>query len=204
MSKDKIKTFPDLSKSSALHQEANAIGDEQFFLWKRNVSDRYKHLPTDSIKKILKETSFPYSVCFENWQNDYNISSGFRNANAFNAKEVYYLGNKKIDKRGMLGVHEYTDIKFISSIDDFLSLKSKYRIVGFDNIEGARPLSNYKWQPNSMMVFGTESIGLTPLMQSYCDDIVYIEQFGSVRSLNVATASGIAMNDFICKYKKAC
>jgi tRNA G18 (ribose-2'-O)-methylase SpoU len=38
-------------------------------------------------------------------------------------------------------------------------------------------------------------------MQNLCEDIVFIEQFGSVRSLNVGTASGIIMYEFVSQYR---
>ena len=37
---------------------------------------------------------------------------------------------------------------------------------------------------------------MTPLMQSYCDKMVQVPMYGSVRSLNCATTSGIFMSRF--------
>ena len=76
-----------------------------------------------------------------------------------------------------------------------------YRFVGVDNIKDAQPLSSYTWKDNSLMIFGSEGVGLTPTMQSYCDDMIYIKQRGSVRSLNAAVASGIIMNHFATQYE---
>lgn len=199
--KQRLKTLPDLSESSPSHLEAISKGNDHFKLWQRNVIDEFKPLSEDQIKAKLKASSFPYAVCFENFIGDFNIATGIRNANAFNAREVFYLGDKKFDKRGMQGVQNYTEIIWLQSIEDFLKLKDKYKIVGFDNIPGSVPISTYNWHPNTLIVFGSEGVGLTPLMQSYCDELVYIEQFGSVRSLNVATAAGIAMNDFVTKFR---
>jgi len=52
-----------------------------------------------------------------------------------------------------------------------------------------------------MLVFGEEGVGLTPAMQAFCKKIVYIPQYGSVRSLNCGTASGIVMHDFVTRFK---
>lgn len=201
MSREKIRTVPNLSDESPAHLEAKALGNEHFRLWERNVIDEFKHLSEDDIKSKLQSTAFPYAVCFENVINDFNISSSIRNANAFNAKEVFYIGDKKFDRRGMQGVHNYMNIKWLPTIDDFLKLKTIYKIVGFDNISGATAMSQYTWTTNILIVFGSEGVGLTDTMKSMCDEFVYIEQFGSVRSLNVATASGIAMNDIVTKFR---
>jgi tRNA G18 (ribose-2'-O)-methylase SpoU len=201
MSRERIKTIPNLADSSPKHQEAIAMGDDHFRLWERNVIDEFKNLSEEEIKRRLQLTAFPYAVCFENLINDFNISSSIRNANAFNAKEVFYIGDKKFDRRGMQGVHNYMSVKWLATIEDFLQLKTTYKIVGFDNVDGAKPMSSYSWEDNTLIVFGSEGVGLSVGMQNMCDEFVYIQQFGSIRSLNVATASGIAMNDFVSKYR---
>lgn len=182
--------------------DAIALGDEHFHLSYRNVKDEFKSLPDDVIKSKLKETAFPYAVCFENWIGDFNLSTGIRNANAFNAREVFYVGNKKIDRRGALGTYKYTDVNFLPSIDDLLKLQDRYTFVGIDNVPGSVSMSTYAWQPNSLLIFGEEGTGLTPAMQALCKDVVHIDMFGSVRSLNCGTASGITMNAFVNAIRK--
>lgn len=201
--KERVRTVPNLIETSPKHQQALAAGNDHFRLYERNVIDQFKALSEEEIKDKLQATAFPYAVCFENVINDFNIASSIRNANAFNAKEVFYIGDKKFDRRGMQGVHNYMNIKWLPTIDDFLKLKTTYKIVGFDNISGATAMSQYIWSSNTLIVFGSEGVGLTDTMKSMCDEFVYIEQFGSVRSLNVATASGIAMNDIVQKLRKS-
>lgn len=197
----KNRTKPDLSLTSIAHQQAKELGTEQYYLWQRNVIDGFKDKSDDHIKDILRQTAFPYAVCFENWIGDFNMSTGLRNANAFNAKEVFYLGDKKFDRRGCTGVYNYTPIQWLSSIDDFIKLQDKYTIIGIDNVPGSVSMIDFEWPVNPLMVFGSEGTGLTPSMISFCKHIVHIDMFGSVRSLNAGTASGIAMNDFACKYR---
>lgn len=203
MSKLKVRTSPDLSLTSQLHVEAKAMGDDHYTLWQRNVIDEFKSLPNEEIRTRLRETAFPYAVCLESWNSDFNISSCFRNANAFNAKAMYYVGNKKIDRRGMTGIHNYSYIEFLPTIDSLLKLKEEYTFIGVDNIEGAIPITDYQYKENSLLIFGSEAVGLTPEMQKLCDEMIYIPQFGSIRSLNAATASGIIMNDFVTKFNKS-
>ena len=199
--KKKIKTTPDLSVSSVVHQEAIALGNEHFRRWQRNVIDKYKDKSEEEIKLDLQATAFPFAVLCENLVGDFNIGTIFRNSNCFNAKEIFYLGDKKFDKRACQGSYHYNTIQWISTLDDVIALKERYTFVGADNIPGAVPLDTYQWQPNSLIVFGSEGVGITPTMQSLCKDLVYIEQFGSIRSLNVGTASGIFMNDFVQKLR---
>ena len=56
--------------------------------------------------------------------------------------------------------------------------------------------------PKTLLCLGQESIGLPKEVIAKCDKLVHIPQYGSVRSLNVATAAGIAMYDYVRKLVK--
>lgn len=203
MSKLKLRTKGDLSLTSPAHQAALASGDDHYRLWERNVTDHLKNKSEEEIKEYLQQNSNPFAVCFEHWIGDFNMGTGIRNANGFGAQEVFYIGDKKWDRRSAVGVHNYTEVQWISSMEDFMKLKDKYVIIGIDNVPGSIPLSSYRWQPNTLMVFGEEGTGLTPVMQSLCEDIVAIEMFGSVRSFNCGSASAIVMYDFVRQMREA-
>lgn len=191
--KEKVHTVPNLLDGAILHQEAIKAGTQHFASWTYNVADRFKSMEVSQIKEELKRTALPFAVCFENVINDFNMGTAIRNANAFNAQEIYYIGNKRWDRRGAVGVHNYSDVKWIPSLDELVKLNDKYTFVGIDNIPGSVSISSYTFNPNTLLFFGEEGVGLTPKLQSMCKDIVHIDMYGSVRSLNCGTASGIAM-----------
>lgn len=201
MSKPKIRTQPDLAATSPKHLEAIDKGSEHFRLWERNVIDRFKDKTDGEIKEELQASAHPFAICMENLIGDFNFGTLVRNANAFGAQEVFYLGDKKWDKRSAVGVYNYTNVNWLPTLDDLIQLKSKYVFIGCDNIAGSVSISKYNYEPNTLFIFGEESVGLTPKIQSLCQDIVHIDQYGSVRSLNVGTASGIICNDFVSKYR---
>jgi len=181
-------------------EEQKEINIERWGLWQRNVQDRFKDTPTEDIKSEMKRTSFPFSVCFENWQGDFNMATGIRNANAFNTREVFYLGNRKFDKRGAVGTYHYLDVTHLSSLEELRSMKDRYTLVGIDNVVGSVPITNYKYPENPMFIFGEEGVGITADTLSLCTDIVEIPMYGSVRSLNCGTSSGIVMYDYTSKF----
>lgn len=199
--KEKVHTTPNLLHDSPAHQAALLEGTKHFASWTHNVADRFKSMTVPEIKEELRKTALPFAVCFENVINDFNMATAIRNANAFNAKEIYYVGNKKWDRRGAVGVHNYHDVKWVSSLDELVKLNETYTFVGVDNIPGSVSISSYTFHPNTMLFFGEEGVGLTPRLQSMCKDIVHIDMFGSVRSLNCGTASGIAMFAAASQYK---
>lgn len=197
MSKEKIRTVPNLADTSPCHQAATAAGNDHFKAWQYNVADRFKDKTVEEIKLSLRENSHPFAICMENLIGDFNFGTVIRNANAFNAREVFYLGDKKWDRRPAVGVYNYTPVQWLPTMEDFIKLQEHYVVVGIDNVSGSVPLSSYRWEPNTLMVFGEEGTGLTPTMQSFCRDIVEIEMYGSVRSLNCGVASGIMMHDYV-------
>lgn len=202
MSKSKVKTSGDMAATSLGHIAARKDPEANYRSWSRNVTDELKEKSEEEIRQILRETANPFSVCFEHWIGDFNMSTGVRNANGFNAKEIFYIGDRKWDRRGAVGVHNYTEVQWISSVEELAAMRDKYTFVGIDNVPGSVPMADYEWPENTLMVFGEEGPGLTPAMQAFCKDIVHIDMYGSVRSFNCGSASAIAMYDLVTKFKK--
>jgi len=177
----------------------------------RNIIDYYHYWNDDAIRADLDDKRFNYSVVCCNIGNDFNIATVIRNANAFLAKEVLIYGHKKYDRRGTVGTHHYTNFRHVRDIDSlsvFLDMHSsgygdksggrKVRVIGIDNVPEAKDVNAYTFDPNIhyIMVFGQEQIGIPSDVLSMCDDVLYIPQYGSVRSINVGCASSIIMNQY--------
>lgn len=167
--------------------------------WLYNVQDRFKSCTQEEIVDELKRTAHPFAVCFENILGDFNLATGIRNANGFNAKDIFFLGKRHWDRRGAQGCHNYSQVKRLKTVDELVELKSKYTIIGIDNIAGSVPIQKFEWPDNPLMVFGEEGNGLSQEVQSIVDCVVEIPMFGSVRSFNVGVSSGILMYDFLVK-----
>jgi tRNA G18 (ribose-2'-O)-methylase SpoU len=170
----------------------------------RNVVNRYKGWMQDLIKQDLSNRALPYSVLMEAWNGDFNIGTLVRNANAFAAQEVLYIGKRKWDRRSSVGTYHYTNVIHLPSFNALSSKKTAYHFIGIDNVPGAIDLADIDWPDNSLMLFGEEGTGLTKEALNLCERIVQIPMFGSVRSLNCGTASGIVMNDYVQKRQRKC
>lgn len=168
----------------------------------RNIVDSYKGWKIEEIRLDLSRKCFDFATLMEQWQGDFNIGGMIRNANAFGAKEVFYIGKKRWDRRGAVGTQNYTSVNYIESLDDLKSLKEKYVFVGVDNLEGSISIEKFDWPKNTLMIFGEEGFGLTKEILELCNHLVHITQYGSVRSLNAGVASGIAMYDLTNKLTK--
>lgn len=171
----------------------------------RNIIDHFKYWKNEAILADLDEKRFNYSILCSNLYNDFNLSTCIRNANAFLASEVIIYGRKKWDRRGAVGTQNYTHFKHVREIEDLSNLLKTFDVVvGVDNIEKSKDIAQYNWDENlkTLICLGQEQVGLPEEVIEACDDIVYIKQYGSVRSLNVGTASGIAMYDYVSKISK--
>lgn len=167
----------------------------------RNVIDFYKYWENEAIIADLDTKRNDFVVAVERANGDFNFSTVVRNCNAFLARRVYRSGIRRYDKRGTVGTHNYEHVGYDESIINLINKYrgEGYRIVAIDNVGEAQDIRSYQWDRKSFMLFGEEGRGLSQEAIESADDIVYIPQFGSVRSLNLGTASGLAMYDYACK-----
>lgn len=172
---------------------------------RRNLIDHYQSMSEDIIRGDLDKKRHEFVILCENFGNDFNLATNVRNNNAFLGREIWISGHRKYDKRGAVGTYLYEHVFYAkTSIEVIENFKAKgYRIVAADNIGAAQDLREYQWEPKSLIVLGQEKIGVTNEALEMADDIVFIPQFGSVRSINVGVAGGIIMYDYVSKLKLA-
>ena len=167
----------------------------------RNILDRYKGWTNDLIRKELDNNSLPFAVCMEHLQGDFNIGSVLRSANGLGAEKMFYLGKRQWDRRGAVGTQNYTNIKHINR-DGLTELSKTYNLVALENVNGAVPITSFKWPKRPLILIGEEGAGLSQSLLDFSDYIVEIPMRGSVRSFNAAVAASIAMYDFVQKFKE--
>ena len=170
-----------------------------------NVSDRFADMAVEEINKALLSESLPFAPLMMQIKGDFNFSTLVRNANAFMAREVFYYGpRRKWDRRGAVGTYHYTNVKWLQSIESIQELRKSYpHFVAMDIIPGvSTSLEDHTWEPGTLLFFGEEQQGLQPEILDICDKIIHIPQGGSVKSINVGTASGIAMHSIMSTLKK--
>lgn len=175
--------------------------DDHFWLWQRNVVDKYKDLQNEEVKADLKKNAFPFAVLMFQILGDFNFGSVVRSANFFGARDIFYYGKRRWDKRSSLGCYLYKDITHLSSLEELKCLKDRYSFVALENnIDRASiNLKDFCWKKNSMILIGEEGQGLSDDILDLADSLVEIPNHGSIRSLNAAVAGSLAMSDYINK-----
>ncbi len=165
---------------------------------RRNVVDKYRHWTVDAIKTDLDTTRFPLEIAIENLERDFNMGTIVRSANAFNVRKIHIVGRRQWNKRGAMVTDKYMNIEYHASVEAFAQAVIDKRIIAIDNVDGATELAKSELPARDLvLVFGSESNGLSDEMLAISDKVVAIEQFGSTRSLNVGVAAGVIMYDWL-------
>lgn len=169
---------------------------------RRNVIDRYRYWRVDAIVKDLDRIRHPFHVAIENWQNDLNIGTVVRNANAFGAAAVHIVGRRRWNRRGAMVTDRYQHIHHHASIDDLLAWCSSNGVplIGIDNLPGSTPLETAQLPRRCVLLFGQEGPGLSQPARVAASRVHSITMFGSTRSINAGVASGIAMHTWVCQH----
>jgi tRNA G18 (ribose-2'-O)-methylase SpoU len=166
---------------------------------RRNVVDRYRYWSMDAIVAHLDTRRHDFHVAIENWQHDFNIGTIVRTANAFLAREVHIVGNRRWNRRGAMVTDRYQHVRHHETAEELASYLHGIGVtlLGIDNLPGSRPLETITVPRDVCLVFGQEGPGLSDAAREACDGTFSIAQFGSTRSINASAAAAIAMHAWI-------
>ena len=165
----------------------------------RNLIDKYKGLPNEEVLSRLDQKRTSLEIAIENLSHDFNIGTIVRNANAFNVSKVHILAKRKYNRRGAMVTDKYLHIDHFEKVADFVAdahARGKIVVAIDNNRPESKPLQSAEILPNSILVFGSESDGISQELLDLADCCYYIEQLGSTRSINVGCASAVALYEF--------
>lgn len=165
-----------------------------------NVKDELQHLHVFEIREWQQQHTIPYSIAMYNTVRDFNLASVVRNICAFGLETLYIVGYRKWDKRGAVGAYNYIDIQYMRDFDELCSVVGVENLVGMELPEHYETLSHdfvelskFSWRSGQCLLIGEEGCGIPFEHLRQIRSKVYVDQPGAMRSLNAATASGIAM-----------
>ncbi|WP_229866485.1 TrmH family RNA methyltransferase [Sinomonas cellulolyticus] len=170
---------------------------------RRNVLDKYRYWTHEAIVAELDTRRHDFHVAIENWQHDLNIGTVVRTANAFLAREVHIIGRRRWNRRGAMVTDRYQHVRHHASVEEFVewARSEDLPILGVDIFPDSVPLETYELPRRCVLVFGQEGPGLTPEVHTAAEATLSIEQFGSTRSINAASAAAIAMHAWVRRWE---
>ncbi len=169
---------------------------------RRNVVDRYRYWTLEAIVRDLDARRHGFHVAIENWQHDFNIGTIVRTANAFLAREVHIVGNRRWNRRGAMVTDRYQHVRHHEDAPALASYlhEQGVTLLGIDNLPGSQPVETITLPRHVCLLFGQEGPGLSEGARAVCDGTFSIAQFGSTRSINASAAAAIAMHAWIRQY----
>lgn len=165
----------------------------------RNVVDAYRYWRREAIVADIDRRRHRLHIAIENFENDANIGTVVRTANAFAVHTVHIVGRRRWNRRGAMVTDRYQHLMHHDSTDELLAYAKRagLTVVAVDNVPGSVPLETAELPVDCLLVFGQEGPGVTDASKSGAVMTVSIAQFGSTRSINAGVAAGIAMHAWV-------
>ena len=92
------------------------------------------------------------------------------------------------------------DYSAVQAAEVLINRAKDARIIAMDILPGAVPIETYHFPERCLLLFGAEGPGLSDKALELADDVVFISQFGSVRSINAGAAAAVSMHAWITQH----
>ena len=140
------------------------------------------------------------SLLLDGVSSPFNVGAIVRTAAAFRVDHIYLAGgacspgSARVGKTSM-GTERYVSwSKFERGPEAADAAREEgYSVIGLELADHAVPLFQLSVGPDVCFAVGHEDHGLAPSTLAACDAVAFIPQMGRVGSLNVATATAIAV-----------
>ncbi|MFD2561919.1 TrmH family RNA methyltransferase [Aquimarina rubra] len=145
---------------------------------------------------------FPITLVCDRVNSPANIGSIFRIADSFGVEQIYFCGeditvvSKRMQRTSrstheIIPYHESEDI--ISVIDKLQS--DGYKLIGLEITENSIPVAEYTFSEKDkiVLIIGEENLGISEDVLNRVTKSVHINMYGTNSSMNVATATGVAL-----------
>jgi tRNA (guanosine-2'-O-)-methyltransferase len=163
-----------------------------------------KQLDGTGMKRLHREwrkrTEGRLALVLDDVQGPFNVGAAIRTAAALRVEDVWLTARTpepddgKVAKTA-LGTDRY--LTFHRVADGVAAADAAraagYQVVGLELADGAVPLHDLALGPASCIVVGHEDRGCSAATLAACDAVAFLPLLGRVGSLNVATATSIAL-----------
>jgi 23S rRNA (guanosine2251-2'-O)-methyltransferase len=167
-----------------------------------------KELNRKSIEEFRRSDKLPIIAVLENVRSAYNVGSVFRTADAFLLQGIYICGytahppHKEI-KKTALGADDTVEWKYFKTTKEAIDelRREGYKIFAVEQAEDSHLLQGMeiKNEEKLALIFGNEVTGVEQSTIQLTDGCIEIPQLGMKHSLNIATAAGVVLWEFVRK-----
>lgn len=188
------------------HEERKAAREHDWSS-RQNVRNQFKGMSDEEIKAALAPYRNNLQLAFVNALRDFNFGGIIRASNVFCCESILYSGFRRYDPRGTVGTKNYEHVVHFAEEDGLKNYIQMDKMAGvrfvvaewIEDDPRMQSLPQYEWNDASILMLGEEGTGVPEEYLDLADDIVYVPQFGSVRSMNVASTAHILIYDYMIK-----
>ncbi len=169
------------------------------------MSKQLHHNNTTFIKK-----KFPITLICDRVNSPANIGSLFRIADSFGIEQIYFCGENisvisKRMQRTARSTHEIISYHQTEDIKDAIKqlISNGYTILALEITDTSIPVYDYKYKKDEKiaLIIGEENFGVSKEILELVQQTIHINMYGNNSSMNVATATGIALYEITKQYK---
>jgi tRNA (guanosine-2'-O-)-methyltransferase len=147
-----------------------------------------------------RRTGVRVALLLDSVQTPFNVGSILRTAAALRVEHVWICGatagpTHDRTSKTSLGADRFLTFTTVESpADAAVEAKAQgYRVVGIELADEAVPIHEADLGGDVCLAVGHEDRGLSAACLAACDQVAFIPQLGRIGSLNVATATSIAL-----------
>jgi tRNA (guanosine-2'-O-)-methyltransferase len=163
-----------------------------------------KQLDGTGLKRLhrgwRKSAAGRVALILDGVQGPYNVGGIVRTAAAYRVEHVWLAGatpalNASSVQKTALGTDRYLPSTIVDKAVDAVEAAraAGYQVVAVELADSAQPLHELPLTGATCLVVGNEDHGVSAAALAACDAIAYLPQLGRVGSLNVATATALAI-----------
>ena len=155
-------------------------------------------LPLDEIRASLQALRRPLSVAILRARNPFNVGAIIRVAHSFLVREILLVGGERYYERGAMGMDRYENIVLVPTEAEFIARVrgAGRKLLVFEKDAARVDLWRAELPDDCVMLFGSETAGVSPELLEAADQIVGIPMYGINHSFPVTVAAGIAMAEW--------
>ena len=159
-------------------------------------------MPLDEIRASLGALRRPLSIAVLRARNPFNVGAIIRVAHSFLVREIVLVGDERYYERGAMGMDRYENIVLLPTEADLIARvrASGRKLVVFEKDAARVDLWQAELPGDCVMLFGSETAGVSEELLGAADLIVGIPMYGINHSFPVTVAAGIAMAEWTRRF----
>jgi tRNA G18 (ribose-2'-O)-methylase SpoU len=159
-------------------------------------------LPLDEVRASLETIRRPLRIAILRFRNPFNVGAIIRVAHSFLVKEILLVGDEPYYERAAMGMQRYENLVKLRTEQDMVAWARERTLplIAFEREHARVDLWKAPLPEECLMVFGSETSGVSEEVLAAADQIVAIPMYGINHSFPVTVAAGIAMAEWTRRF----